>query len=60
MQKLSQLGGARTYGLHLTDDQQAIITMAMDVVNAEIMPLARRFDESVRNNQKRLVLRHPQ
>ncbi|MGG0287832.1 acyl-CoA dehydrogenase family protein [Peribacillus butanolivorans] len=30
---------------NLTDDQQAIVSMARDVVNAEIIPLAREFDE---------------
>ncbi|MEK4534805.1 acyl-CoA dehydrogenase family protein [Peribacillus sp. FSL K6-1552] len=30
---------------NLTDDQQAIVSMARDVVNAEIIPLAREYDE---------------
>ena len=30
---------------NLTDDQQAIVSMAKDVVNAEMIPLAREFDE---------------
>ncbi|MGW6382798.1 acyl-CoA dehydrogenase family protein [Peribacillus butanolivorans] len=30
---------------NLSDDQQAIVSMARDVVNAEIIPLAREFDE---------------
>ncbi|MFD4815855.1 acyl-CoA dehydrogenase family protein [Peribacillus butanolivorans] len=30
---------------NLTDDQQAIVSMARDVVNSEIIPLAREFDE---------------
>ncbi|MEJ9232114.1 acyl-CoA dehydrogenase family protein [Peribacillus butanolivorans] len=30
---------------NLTDDQQAIVSMARNVVNAEIIPLAREFDE---------------